>query len=257
MALPLLAAGAACSQAAPGPPQRLTLEVIDELPHDSGAFTQGLLWHEGRLYESTGQYGRSTLRSIIPERGEIERQRDLSPQLFGEGLARIDDQLVQLTWMKGRAIIYDLESFEPLGEHAYQGQGWGLCFDGRQLHMTDGSEWIVQRDADTFRETGRIAVTLEDQPVRGINELECAEGWIYANVWQTDWILRIDPQNGRVVALIDAGELRRRVGLPQDGEAVLNGIAYREDTATFFLTGKYWPRLYEVIFVEQPLQPGD
>lgn len=233
-----------------GGPQRLRLEVLGRFPHDETSFTQGLLWHEGALYESTGQYGESKLRRIDLESGRVEAEHRLAPTYFGEGLARVGDRLVQLTYREGQALVYDLASFEPRGTWRYEGEGWGLCFDGRTLFMSDGTSRIARRDPESFAVTEHLPVTLEGRPVGAVNELECAEGWLYANVWQTDWVLRIDPASGGVAAIIDASPLRRGLGLPPGGDRVLNGIAYRPETATFLLTGKNWPEIFEVVFVE-------
>ena len=229
---------------------RLRLEILAEFPHDETAYTQGLLWHDGALYESTGLYGESRLRRVGLGSERAEAERRLDARYFAEGLARVGDRLIQLTYREGEAFVYDLESLEPRGALRYEGEGWGLCYDGRGLYMSDGSAEIARRDPATFAVLERLPVTVDGRPLASLNELECAEGWIYANVWQTDWIARIDPASGTVVALVDASPLRRRLGLPAGGDSVLNGIAYRPDTATFLLTGKNWPRLFEVIFVE-------
>lgn len=233
-----------------GTVQRLRVRILNEHPHDEAAFTQGLLWHQEALFESTGKYGESTLRQVDPESGEIDRIHTLPETYFAEGLARVGDRLVQLTWRAGLAFVYDASTFELRQTLRYEGEGWGLCSDGESLFMSDGSAQIVRRDPVTFAVTARLGVTLEGRPLRGLNELECAEGWLYANIWRADTIARIDSENGEVVALVDASPLRKRLGLTADGENVLNGIAYRADSASFLLTGKHWPRLFEVIFVE-------
>ena len=236
-------------------PQRLRIEILEEFPHHPDAFTQGLLWHDGMLFESTGGYGESTLRRVDHSTGKPERQLQLDDGLFGEGLARVGDQLIQLTYREGRALLWDLATFEPVDEWRYTGEGWGLCHDGRTLFMTDGTARIQLRDPATFALISHIEVTLDGSPVAAVNELECAEGWLYANVWQTDWILRIDPQSGDVVAVIDATPLRQRLGLPAGGDEVLNGIAYDRASETFYLTGKYWPKTFRVEFI--PVEESD
>ncbi len=230
--------------------QRLRVEILTETPHEATSFTQGLLWHSGSLFESTGLHGESKLMRVVPETGHPEQLIDLPEALFGEGLARVDDRLVQLTWKAGRALVYDLDTFEVVGEFRYRGPGWGLCFDGQELVMSNGSSWLTRRDPETFRELARVQVTLEGLPVRNLNELECAEGWIYANLWLDDRIVRIAPTTGEVVAVIDASILRQRLGAKIGRSDALNGIAFRPETATFFVTGKNWPTLFEVIFVE-------
>ena len=230
-------------------PTELSVEVLERLPHDSGAFTQGLLLEEGLLYESTGLYGRSSLREVDPETGEVLRIRRLDPQLFGEGLALVEDRLIQLTWRAGSALIYDLETFEPLGSLDYEGEGWGLCFDGASLWMSDGSATLFRRDPQTFEVLGRVAVTLDGEPVTRLNELECVGDHVYANVWQTDEIVRVVKESGRVDAVIDASDLlppQMRAVLSPD--AVLNGIAYDSRNDRFLITGKLWPSLFVVRF---------
>jgi glutamine cyclotransferase len=232
---------------------QLSARIVAEFPHDADAFTQGLLWFEGRVYESTGLRGGSTVRQVDLETGTVERKIDLPQQLFGEGLARIDGSLLQLTWQAGRAIRYDIDSFEVLAEHVYDGEGWGLCYDGVDVWRSDGTPTLQIHDPLTFAGTGRRDVHLRGEQVTGLNELECAEGWIYANVLGGQEILRIDPGSGRVMAVIDASDLVRRVG----GEAgVLNGIAYRSESQTFLLTGKNWPAVFEVVFVVADSQAG-
>ena len=249
-AAPPQAAEAAAPQAAAAAASvlRLRARVRSVLPHDPEAFTQGLLWHEGKLYESTGQYGSSSLRRIDPTSGKVEKSVELAPELFGEGLALVGDRLMQLTWRAGVAIAYDVASLEEVERFEYPGQGWGLCFDGRRLVMSDGSDTLVRRDPETFGQLDRLKVTFEERPVANLNELECVEGWIYANVWQSEAIIRIDPVTGVVRAVVDASGLLSAE--ERAGVGVLNGIAYDSRNATFLLTGKLWPKLFEVVFVE-------
>jgi glutamine cyclotransferase len=232
--------------------QRLKVEVLRELPHDPDAFTQGLLIHDGQLFESTGQYGGSSVRRVEIGTGEVEQIRPVSESLFGEGLARVEDRLIQITWHAGLALFYDLTTFEPIGTRRYQGKGWGLCHHQGDLMMSNGTSWITRRDVETLVEIDRRQVLLEGQSIDQINELECAEGWIYANIWHDERILRIDPETGEVVAVIDASALRPRLGSSGQGQTplALNGIAFNPETATFYVTGKYWPKMFEVIFVE-------
>jgi glutaminyl-peptide cyclotransferase len=231
-------------------PQRLAVKVLSVRPHDAAAYTQGLLYHGGSLYESTGLYGSSTLREVYPQTGEIKRKATLPSQYFGEGLALAGDRLIQLTWQEQKAFLYRIADFAPAGELRYDGEGWGLCWDGHRLAMTDGSDRLTFRDAQTFAVLSEVRVTLGGRPVDRLNELECVEGAVYANVWQTDEILRIDPASGKVTAVIDASGLltrdeRRRA-------EVLNGIAWDPARKTFLLTGKLWPKMFEVTFVPQP-----
>jgi glutaminyl-peptide cyclotransferase len=234
---------------APKAVERLTARVVAVHPHDPAAYTQGLLWHEGTVFESTGLYGSSSLRRWELATGRILARVDLPGDLFGEGLARVGDRLVQLTWREGRALVWDLRTLGRVSELAYLGEGWGLCFDGRRLAMSDGSAELIFRAPDTLAETGRVTVTLEGAPLAELNELECVGGEIYANVYGADRIVRIDPESGRVEALIDASRLL--AGEERARAEVLNGIAFRPETRTFLLTGKLWPKLFEV-----ELDPG-
>ena len=223
--------------------ERLRVRVIRSTAHDPAAFTQGLIWHDGQLFESTGQYGRSSLRQVDPTTGQVVRQVPVRGQLFGEGLALVGKRLIQLTWRSGTALVWDLTSFRHIESYSYQGEGWGLCFDGTRLVMSDGSDQLTFRDPETFAETGTIAITSAGRPVQMLNELECVDGSVYANVWQTERIVQIDPDRGIVTAEIDASGLLDGP-LPE----VLNGIAHVPATDRFFITGKLWPRIFEVEF---------
>ncbi|HEY4592321.1 MAG TPA: glutaminyl-peptide cyclotransferase, partial [Thermoanaerobaculia bacterium] len=195
---------------APRPPERLKVKVLATRHHDPAAFTQGLLVHGGSLYESTGIYGSSSLREVDPVSGAVKRKVDVPSEFFAEGLALVDDRLIQLTWKEQKALVYQLAGFAPEGELRYEGEGWGLCWDGRRLVMTDGSDKLTFRDPKTFAFLGEVTVTRADrmgERVLELNELECVDGVVYANVWQTDDILRIDPRDGRVTAVIDASGL--------------------------------------------------
>ena len=222
------------------------LEIVRELPHDTSASTQGLLTYDGLLYESTGQYGESTLREVEIETGEVRRSLALSDEYFGEGLARVGSELIQLTWHEGVAFVYDRETFEVLRTVEYDGEGWGLCYDGEALFMSNGSAILHRRDSVSFEILESYEVTLDGAPVRNLNELECVGEDLYANVFQTDRILRIDKATGRVTGEIDGSVLVPSAGRPPGARAVLNGIAYRADSGTFFLTGKLWPAVFEV-----------
>lgn len=218
--------------------------VVAEWPHDPQAFTQGLIFDRGQLLESTGQYGSSELRRVELESGRVLARVPLGANLFGEGVALVGDRLIQLTWQEGRALVYDAASFAPVTEWRYSGEGWGLTYDGRRLVMSDGSDTLSFRDPQTFASLGRLRVTLDGAPLPALNELEWAEGAIWANVWQSDRIVRIDPDSGRVTAVVDASGL-----LPPEqrsGAAVLNGIAYDAHSKRFYLTGKLWPKVFEV-----------
>lgn len=246
--LGFLAGGACEGAAAPAADttERLVVEVLRSIPHDTASFTQGLVIAGGELYESRGQYGESSIRRLDRRSGEVLAERPLGPELFGEGLAAVGESLIQLTWREGVALVWDRESLTETGRIAYAGDGWGLCSDGRRLYHSDGSDRLTVRDPETFAVRRRLSVTLDGRPVRQINELECAEGWIYANLLGSDAIARIEPHSGRVTALIDAS------GLLTAGEReqadVLNGIAYDAEAGVFLLTGKNWPKMFEVTF---------
>ncbi len=233
----------------------LRLEVLRTIPHDRQAFTQGLLWHGGKLYESTGQYGSSSLRRLDPQTGRVERRRNLSRRYFGEGLALQNDRLVQLTWHSETALTYGLETFEPSGQWRYRGEGWGLCWDGQRFIMSDGSSLLTFREPQGFNEAGRLQVTMRGRPLAQLNELEYAHHSVYANVWQEDFIVRIDPLSGRVTGRIDASGLLSRAQAP--GADVLNGIAYNPRSDTFYLTGKNWPLMFEARFVADESRSRD
>jgi glutamine cyclotransferase len=182
-------------------------EILDVRPHDTGAYTQGLLLHDGSLYESTGRNGESTLRQVDLQTGEVLRSIDVPEEYFAEGLERVDDTLIQLTWKSEVAFVYDLATFDKIGEFTYSGEGWGLCSDGSYLYMSDGSPFIDLRDRETFEPIVSFLVTVQGQMVEQLNELECVGDYIYANVWQTDFIVKIDKRNGVVVSVIDASNL--------------------------------------------------
>jgi glutaminyl-peptide cyclotransferase len=226
--------------------ERLSLQVVAEYPHDPGAFTQGLLWHSGKLYESTGNYGHSSLREVRLETGDVIRQVNLPRQLFAEGLAKVEGKLIQLTWREGIALVYDLRRLRESRRIGYQGEGWGLSYDGTWLVMSDGSDVLTFRDPMSLAVWKRLPVTSLGKPVRLLNELECAQGAIFANIWQQTDIMRIEPETGKVTAVIDASILLSRLKWPPGD--VLNGIAYAAERGTFLLTGKYWPKVFEVKF---------
>lgn len=224
-------------------------EVVARYPHDRTAFTQGLLWSDGALYESTGLEGRSSLRRVALESGRVLQIRRLPDDIFAEGLAAVpgqeNAQLVQLTWKNERAFVYQQNSFELAGEFRYRGEGWGLTFDGSSLIMSDGSQFLTWRDPQTFAETHRVAVTFNGSPLTRLNELEWIDGFVWANVWQTSSIVRINPQSGAVASYLDCSQLLDS-GLRRGTEDVLNGIAYDATRKRIFLTGKLWPALFEI-----------
>jgi len=225
--------------------------VVAEYPHDPDAFTQGLVYRDGVLYEGTGLRGRSTLRRVDLETGTVERSVALDPVHFGEGIAVVGDRVYQLTWQTGTCFVYDRDTFAPLETFTYPTEGWGLATDGARLVMSDGTDQLFFRDPTTFAEVGRVAVRDGDEPVRNLNELEVVGGEVWANVWQTDRIARIDPTTGRVVGWIDLTGLlsaEDRQGREVD---VLNGIAHDPATGRVFVTGKLWPKLFEIDIVRE------
>lgn len=225
--------------------------MIRSFEHDPGAFTQGLLFHEGKLYESTGLAGHSSLRRLNLQTGAVEVKVPLESTLFGEGLARVDGLLYQLTWKEQRALVWDLATFKRKQEFGYEGEGWGLCFDGKSLVMSDGSDRLARRDPRTFEKIGELAVRSGGAPVVNLNELECVGDAVYANIWQQPHIARIDARTGDVTGWIDAAGLLT----PEEYRAadVLNGIAHLQGSSRFIITGKRWPRAFEVEFA--PVSP--
>ena len=230
----------------PARAQRVSYEVVASHPHDPGAFLQGLVFHDGVFYESTGQYGASSLRRVEFPSGKVIKQVKLTPDLFGEGLALVGDRLVQLTWTTKRGFVYDRETFKVLREFTYQNEGWGLTFDGKDLIMSDGSDQLTYLDAETYQPKRVLNVTRDGRPVTQLNELEFIEGEIWANVWHQDVILRIDPATGQVTKVIDLKGIIRREMLGGNPEAVLNGIAYDAQGKRIFVSGKMWPLIFEI-----------
>jgi glutamine cyclotransferase len=226
-------------------PPEYTFEVVRQLPHDSAAFTQGFTYYDGFFYEGTGRQGRSSLRQVDPETGRLARKVDLAPDLFGEGVTVLGNEVIQLTWLSHVGFVYDLSDFHLLETFKYSGEGWGLTTDGRDLFMSDGSAEIRVLDASTFAEKRRIRVSDGGKPVEQLNELEFVEGEIYANVWHSDRIARISPQTGRVVGWIDITGLLGPF-YQREAEAVLNGIAYDSRGKRLFVTGKLWPKIFEI-----------
>jgi glutaminyl-peptide cyclotransferase len=220
-------------------------EIVRAYPHDPTAFTQGLVFHDGELLESTGRYP-SSVRRVRLEDGVVLQRRELDEDYFGEGLTAIGDRVLTLTWTSGKAFQWDAGTLEPEGEFTYAGEGWGLTHDTNRLILSDGTAALRFLDPVTLAETGRVPVTLRGRPVRRINELEWIEGEVFANLWQTDYIVRINPETGVITGIIDLTELMPdRRGLdPTD--AVLNGIAWDAEGRRLFVTGKNWPKLFEI-----------
>ena len=260
LALPLVLLVAACQAPPPGRPAAPGAaapasvhgyRVAHRYPHDPSAFTEGLFFRDGQLYESTGYEGRSFIRREALETGRVLQERPLDARYFGEGIVSLGDRLYQLTWQGHVGFVYDLKTFEPRGEFSYPGEGWALTTDGRRLIMSDGTADIRFLDPASLAETGRLHVTDGGRPLERINELEWVRGEIYANVWMTDRIARIDPATGVVRGWIDlSGLLGAPHGEGRSGEPdVLNGIAYDAKGDRLFVTGKNWPWLYEIKLV--------
>ncbi len=237
------AAGAAAADLSAAVPI-YTYEVVHVWPHDPGAFTEGLLCLPGGFLESTGQLGASTLRKVDLQTGRILAQVKLPDEDFGEGTAVLGGKIYQLTWQNHKAFVYDFGSMLEQGEFTYEGEGWGLTTDGRSLIMSDGTNRIQFRDPATFAVTRTISVLRDGQPLNQLNELEYVRGEIFANIWQTDLVARIDPATGRLLGLIDFSGLLSPAERARTD--VLNGIAYDPDGDRLFVTGKYWPKLFEV-----------
>jgi glutaminyl-peptide cyclotransferase len=264
LALALVAAAAACLPAAlpAAPAQRAapvavdTYRVVKAYPHDPDAYTQGLIVRDGVLYESTGLNGRSSLRKVKLETGEVLQQQRIDPEYFAEGLAEWKGQLVQLTWQSNVAFVYDRATFVRRRTFNYSGEGWGLAGDAGGFVLSDGSAQLRFLDPETFREVRRVTVTDGTTPISQLNELEVVNGEVWANVWHTNRIARISPRTGKVVGWIDlAGLMAGSFRL--DAEAVLNGIAYDAASRRLFVTGKLWPRLFEIQVVPRRAKPAD
>ena len=223
-----------------------TYRVIAVYPHDATAFTQGLVFTGGVLYEGTGWYGASSLRRVDLETGNMLLQRNLGNEYFGEGIAIVGDTIYQLTWQNGIAFTYDRATFSPLGAFTYTMQGWGLTDEGQRLIMSDGSATLFFRDPATFQIISQTQVTDAGLPVNNLNELEYINGEVWANVWMTDRIARIDPATGRVTGWIDLTGIITPHPRLSDPNAVLNGIAYDSVGGRLFVTGKRWPALFEI-----------
>ncbi len=227
-------------------------QVVHTYPHDPSAFTQGLFYLNGFLYEGTGLPGQSSIRKVRLETGEVLQMRSVPDPYFGEGIVNWKNRLIELTWQAEAGFIYDLDSFTPRGEFPYRGEGWGLTQDGKRIVMSDGTPELRFWDPETLKETGRITVTDGGRPVKNLNELEWVKGEIYANIWQTNRIARIDPATGKVTGWISLAGLATPDGHSVEGRGdVLNGIAYDAKTNRLFVTGKQWPKLFEIRLVKR------
>ena len=241
----------------PPPAATAPVEAVAEVrsyPHDPRAFTQGLMWHDGRLYESTGRYGESTLRIVDLESGQVRQRVDLPPQYFAEGISMHQGRLYQLTWREGVAFVYDPATLRETGRVEYTGEAWGLTSDGESLVVSDGSSYLTWVDPASFAVRRTVRVTDGGRPVDQLNELDWIRGEVWANVWHSNQIVRIDPATGQVVGRLDLAHLVPPV---TDREAVLNGIAYDEANDRLFVTGKLWPRLFQIRVPSLGIGEGD
>jgi glutamine cyclotransferase len=244
---------ASCAQAAPpaaapSEPPVYGYKVVATYPHDPGAFTQGLFVADGQLYESTGQIGESTLRKVRLEDGRVLQSAEIPPGLFGEGSVDFGSEIVSVTWQGGRGFRWDRGTLKRTGEFRYPGEGWGLTQDGQNVIMSDGTAELRFLDPATMAERKRVRVTVNGMPLDKLNELEWVNGEILANVWMTSRIARIDPATGSVTGWIDLSRLAAETA-GADPDSVLNGIAYDKAAGRLFVTGKYWPKLYEIELV--------
>jgi len=227
---------------------RYDYRIINSYPHNINAFTQGLIYHQGNLYEGTGKNGQSSLSKIDLETGEVLLATRLSNRYFGEGIEIVRDRIFQLTWRSHLVFVYDASNFEQLDTHYNATEGWGLAYDGDALVLSDGSATLRFMDPDSFVPLREVEVTLNGNPIQNLNELEYIDGEVWANVWQTDYILRIDPETGVVNSLVDLTGLSEQTQLGSN-EAVLNGIAWDQDDERLFVTGKHWSNLFEIELV--------
>lgn len=227
-------------------------EIVHTYPHDPTAFTEGLFYLNGFLYESTGLEHHSSIRKVRLETGEVLQEYDIPEEYFGEGIVNWHDHLVELTWRSQVGFVYDLRTFRKRREFHYEGEGWALTQDGTQIYMSDGTSAIRILNPQTLLPTGRIVVSAEGKPVKNLNELEWVKGEIYANVWKTNWIVRIDPKDGHVAGVIDLTGILGPADIVQGQTDVLNGIAYDAKRDRLFVTGKNWTKLFEIRIKDSP-----
>lgn len=230
---------------APVAPVR-TFEVVAEHPHDPGAFTEGLVLIDGQLYEGTGLNGLSELRLVDLPTGEVMKRHRLSDEYFGEGVTVLGDRIFQLTWLTDTGFVYDRETFEQIATFSYDTEGWGITTDGTSLIMGDGSDQIYFRDPETFELTRTIRVRDGETPIFELNELEYVDGVLWANVWKTNLIARIDTESGLVIDWLDLTPLAEQMAATGERIDVLNGIAWNTETGNALVTGKFWPTLFEI-----------
>ena len=236
---------AAAQAAQPSAVPLCKAEVVREYPHDAGSYTQGLLIHEGLLYESTGLEGRSRVAILDLATGKVRHQQRYPATEFGEGMTRWQNELISLTWRNGIARRWQVKDLKPRGTFRYEGEGWGLTTLGNRLVLSDGTPRLRFFDPSTMKETGSVPVTIRGKPLERLNELEAIDGQIWANIWMTELIVRIDPASGNVVSIVDLRGFKERSGA-QGFDSVLNGIAWDAKARKLYVTGKNWPKLYEI-----------
>lgn len=249
--IPWMITPVTAQQSMPTPVQQYTYRILQSYPHDSAAFTQGLLVEQGDLYLSTGLYGQSSVRKIELATGKVLLRNDLASRYFGEGITIVGKRLFQLTWQSKTGFIYDKSTLERIGQFEYATEGWGLTHDARRLILSDGSDRLYFHDPDSLRVLGTIPVRLQGAPVKNLNELEFIKGHIFANVWQTDIIVMIAPDSGQVTGIIDLSGLLARSGY-RGAAGVLNGIAYDPARDRIYVTGKNWPAIFAIELIPTP-----
>ena len=249
LALALFADPAVATPPAPPAIERCGYRIVHSYPHDATSFTQGLFWDEGHLYEATGQYGRSRVARLDLKTGKALAQAKLPPDQFGEGITRWGDQIIGVTWQGGVGNRWSIKDLKSVGTFRYQGEGWGLTMVGDALVLSDGTPDLRFLDPATMKEQKRVTVRFAGRPITMINELETIDGQIWANIWMTDFIVRIDPATGNIVSLVDLSGLKADAGA-SGSDSVLNGIAWDAKKKRLFVTGKYWPKLYEIALAD-------
>ena len=248
LALALIADPAAAA-AAPPPVERCGYRVVQSYPHDASSFTQGLFWHEGHLYESTGQYGQSRVARLDLATGKALSQTKLPSNQFGEGITRWGDQIIGVTWRGGVGNRWSIKDMKPVGTFNYEGEGWGVTMVGDSLVLSDGTPALRFFDPATMKERKRVTVRFAGRPIPMLNELETIDGQVWANVWMTDFIVSIDPATGNIASLLDLSTLKADAGA-SGTDSVLNGIAWDEKGKRLFVTGKNWPKLYQIALAD-------
>ena len=248
LALALLADPAAAA-AAPPPVERCGYRIVQRYPHDATSFTQGLFWHQDHLYEATGQYGRSRVARLDLATGKALAQTRLPSDQFGEGITRWGDQIIGVTWQGGVGNRWSIKDLKPAGTFTYEGEGWGVTMVEGSLVLSDGTPDLRFFDPATMKEQKRVTVRFASRPIPMLNELETIDGQVWANVWMTDFIVRIDPATGNIASLLDLSTLKADAGA-SGTDSVLNGIAWDEKGKRLFVTGKNWPKLYQIALAD-------